>query len=231
MRHFSSDEWTEFVRNTLKPKEKELMQAHLESGCKHCADTWATWKRVNETASRERTYEPPPAAVETAKSLMSAYRHIAPQSVAASLLFDSWQATAAAGIRSSGAVARQMLYGFEDYRVDLRLEPKFDTDEVLLVGQVLHPAIEAHGVGTIGVTLMRGGKVLGLAQTNEFGEFELECNLAGRLDLLLTLSGGEIVKIPIIEPFNEEDRLHGAQSADFTGFRKARPRNSRRTRN
>lgn len=229
MRHFSSEEWVDFVRNALKANDKQKMRAHLQTGCQGCTGALAIWTQVNEMAIRQSAYVPPTATVEAAKTLMIAQE--SERSTFARLIFDSWRAPALVGLRSGSAVPRQMLYGFEDYRVDLRLEPKFDADQVLLVGQILQSARDAQDLGAVGVTLMRGARVLGLAQTNKLGEFELECDLAGRLDLLLTLSDGIVVKIPIIESSSAQDQSYEKRGPDFKTLSTSRLRNSKRTRN
>jgi hypothetical protein len=228
MRHFSSEEWADFVRNTLKTKDKAAMQAHLAGGCKRCEGALAAWTRVRDVAARESAYEPPAAAVKAMKGLIAIHGRRAPAPTA-QLIFDSLQAPAA-GVRSAATHARQMLYGIEDYRVDLRLEPNFETDQVLLVGQVLNAANAERHVGQVLVALLRSGKVLGSSQSNEFGEFHLECDLAGRLELEVTLPHGEIVRIPVVEPSIVAGRAKLPQHTDSTGVSGKRRQKSKRTR-
>jgi hypothetical protein len=229
MRHFSSEEWADFVRNTLKAKDKRAMQAHLEDGCKRCAGALAAWTRVRQMAVRESSYEPPEAAVKAMKGLIAIHGRPAPAPIA-KLLFDSLLAPATAGVRSAATVARQMLYGIEDYRVDLRLEPNFDTDQVLLVGQVLNAADAEKNVGHVHVALLRSGKVLGSSKSNEFGEFHLECDLAGRLELEVRLPRGAIVRIPVVEPSIPPESEKAPQLTEAKGVSGKRRQKSKRTR-
>jgi hypothetical protein len=210
MRHFSSEQWTDFVRSTLKQEDMREMQAHLESGCEHCKADLAAWTRVTDLGAREDAYEPPAAAVKMAKAALKLHGQPA-RSPIAKLLFDSLQTPVVAGVRSSSSQPRQMLYGFDDYRVDLRFEPNFDADKALLVGQILSTDTPAASLGRIDVTLTRGGQVLGSTRTNEFGEFQLQCDLGGRLELQLTLRGGEAVVVPMVEPAAGEDKSKGSQ--------------------
>ncbi len=211
MRHFSSEQWTDFVRRTLKQEDMRAMQAHLDSGCEQCQGDLAAWTRVNGFAAREAVYEPPVAAVKMAKAALKLHS-LPARSPVAKLLFDSFQSPVVAGVRSCSSQPRQMLYGFDDYRVDLRFEPNFDADEALLVGQILSTDTPAK-LGRIDVTLTRGGQVLGRAQTNEFGEFQLECDLGGRLELQLTLPGGQAVTVPMVEPTATAAKPANSQSA------------------
>lgn len=193
------------------------MQDHLNSGCEQCKADLKAWTRVTNFAAREDAYEPPAAAMKMAKAALKLHGQPRPSPIA-KLLFDSLSTPVIAGVRSSSSQPRQMLYGFDDYRVDLRFEPNLDADEALLVGQILSTDTPAASPGRIDVALTRGGQVLGTAQTNEFGEFQLECDLAGRLELQLTLPEGTTVKVPMVEPSADRDKA-GSSSQSIVGKR------------
>jgi hypothetical protein len=229
MRHFSSEQWTDFVRETLEHGDAKSMQAHLDSGCDQCAAAMASWTRVSDLAAREGAYEPPAAAVKMAKASMRLHGQPARRPIA-KLLFDSFEAPALAGVRSSTSGARQMLYGFDDYRVDLRFEPNFDADHAVLVGQVLNSEAAQKSLGAIEVALTRGGRVLGIAKTNQFGEFQMECDLGGRLELQLTLPDGEMVKVPMVEPSAHPATAEGPEDIDSASLKSRRSAKSKRTR-
>jgi hypothetical protein len=229
MQHFSSGKWTDFVRKALSAVEAQDIQSHLDSGCKQCTAAFAAWTRVRDFASRESGYEPPVAAVKMAKAALKLHGSHPKPSVA-QLLFDSFTAPALAGVRSSSHDSRQMLYGFEDYRVDVRFEPNFDTDHALLVGQVLKSTSTGKNVAHVTVALVRGGKILGTAKTNEFGEFQLECDLGGRLELQLTLPDGSDLKVPMVEPTAESLKKFPPQVAAAKGLKRRGKSKSKRTR-
>lgn len=199
MEHFSPEEWVDFAREVVKRGRKELMQQHLDDGCKQCGEAMKTWARTWQAARRERSYEPPEAAARMAKSLLPLHGKTAKPSVAR-LLFDSFRGPVIAGVRSASMTARQMLYGVGTYRIDLRMEPQMDSDKVSLVGQVLNSADPVKAGAQVTVTLLRGNKVLGESQTNSLGEFHLECSLEGQLQLLLALPRARDVKIPLLVP-------------------------------
>lgn len=205
------------------------MQSHLDSECRQCTAALSAWTRVRDFASRESSYEAPVAAVKMAKAALKLHGGHSKPSVA-KLLFDSFTAPALAGVRSSSRDNRQMLYGFEDYRVDLRFEPNFDTDQALLVGQVLRSNNPHKNVAPVTVALVRGGRVLGTAKTNEFGEFQLECDLGGRLELQLTLPDGSDVKVPMVEPTVESLKRLPPQVAATKGIKRRSKPKSKRTR-
>lgn len=198
MPHFSLEEWADFARDLIKGDQKTSMQTHLESGCKPCVRIFGTWARVREAAAREKAYQPPESAVRSIKGLGAV--HIPPKSSLVRLLFDSSSNPIAAGVRSAATVARQLLYGVGAYRIDLRMEPQMDSDKVSLVGQILNSADPARHAAGVPVVLLKGRKVLAESHTNGFGEFHLQCDLEGSLQLRLTLPHGSEVRIPLVEP-------------------------------
>ncbi len=199
MKHFSLAEWADFARRVTNKEKEQIMQAHLDTGCKHCAKTVGIWNRVQEVAGREAAYEPPDAAVHNAKSMLAlgARRQ---KASAVRVLFDSFQTPAFAGVRSIGANARQMLYGIGPYKIDLRMEPQMDSDKVEVVGQILNSADPISSGTQASVKLVRGRKILVESQTNALGEFHLECSLEGQLQLLVALPRSRDVKIPLLIP-------------------------------
>ncbi len=199
MRHFSLEEWADFARQLMEKEKEQVMQAHLDTGCKHCAKTVGIWNRVREAAGCEAAYEPPKVVVHNAKSILplGARRQ---KTSAVQLLFDSFQTPAFAGVRSIGANPRQMLYGIGPYRIDLRMEPKMDSDKVEIVGQILNSADSISSGTRASVKLVRGRKILLESQTNALGEFHLECSLEGQLQLLVGLPRSRDVKIPLLIP-------------------------------
>ena len=199
MRHFSLEQWADFARDVVGEDRKTAMQEHLESGCKPCANIHKEWLRVREVAERESAYQPPESAVRTVKGMGAIHARPAKSGIG-QLLFDSLRSPVAAGVRSASTIARQLLYGVGPYRIDVRMEPQMDSDKVSLVGQVLNSAEPAKHVGDVPVALLKGRKVVGESQTNAFGEFHLECDLEGRLELRFILPQGMEVRIPLVEP-------------------------------
>lgn len=217
MKHFSSEQWADFARKVVRRDRKELMQGHLESGCKQCGEILKTWTRVSEAARRDRFSEPPEAATRMARGLLPLHGETAKPSIAR-LLFDSFRNPLVAGVRAASPTARQMLYGVGTYRIDLRMEPQMDSDRVSLVGQVLNSADPVKAGAQVTVTLLRGNKILGESQTNSLGEFHLECSLEGQLQLLLTLPRVRDIRIPLLVPSAPAltGRLEGTDSTSVT---------------
>jgi hypothetical protein len=200
--HFTSEDWVDLARQAGSEDQRESMESHLKQ-CKKCLKAYSMWQRVNEIAHRDRASEPPDAAVRTVKGMYAIHgpkpRHSL-ESLAAKLLFDSFQSPTLAGVRSTGTEARQLLFGSGEYRVDLRIEPQMDSEKVTLVGQVLNSANPDKTVDSAPVALVRGGKVLAKSLTNHLGEFQLEYDLESRFELRITLPGNAQMTLPLVEP-------------------------------
>ena len=198
MGHFSSERWADFVRNVLRQEEKAEIQEHLYKGCAACSEALAAWARVRDVATREKEYQPPESAVRTIKGLLAIHGKWRRAGVAA-LLFDSLVTPEAVGVRSTARTARQILYGVDNYRIDLRLEPKTDSDGLSLAGQILISGQPARPVGQTAVALLQGRRIVSTSQTNEFGEFRIECDMASSLRLQFVLPERRIIRTPLIE--------------------------------
>jgi hypothetical protein len=227
MRHFSSEQWVDFVRNTLGDKDKVAMDAHLETGCKPCSVALNKWVRVREAAVRERSYHPPENAVREVKSWMVLHGKPS-QSPIIQLLFDSFRAPALAGVRSTAVAARQMLYAVGEFRIDLKLERKADTGRLFLAGQALISSDPARPAAGIRVVLLQGSKTVKVQETNEFGEFDLECDAGTRLQLRFVLPRGIEFKVPL--PDSSGDSPIAAEKAIDLNRHSEKTKSSKRTR-
>jgi hypothetical protein len=200
MAHFTLEKWADFARNTLKEKDKEEMQGHLDTGCKRCADALKLWTHVRDVTSRVGAYQPPTGTVRTAKAIFGIHASARRKAPILNLLFDSALAPSMAGVRSTATVARQLLYAAGAYRIDLRMEPQADTDRVSVLGQILNSADPTRMIEPMAITLIQNRKVVSSSKTGTFGEFQLECKLSHRLQLKLRLPDGVGVEIPLLEP-------------------------------
>jgi hypothetical protein len=202
MRHFSLDQWIDFARNVLGPGERAEMESHLSEGCKRCSKTLSLWQRVHQVGRRESGYAPPETMVSTIKGMYAIHgprKATRAGRAIAKLLFDSAKAPLQAGVRSSAATERQLLYGVSKYRIDVRIDAQPNSDKVALVGQVLDSAMPGQSIGAVPVTLCRGNRVLAEATTSPFGEFYLECDLGKSFQLRIKLPKEELC-LPLAEP-------------------------------
>lgn len=231
MRHFSMEQWIDFARNTVGPRERAEMESHLTDGCKQCSKALTLWQRVSEAGRREAGYVPPASIVGTVKGTFGIRgpRKVGRAARAiASLLFDSARTPLVAGVRSAATAERQLLYGVSKYRVDVRIEPQPNSEKVALVGQVLNSTDPSESIGAVPVRLCRGRRVLVESITSAFGEFDVECDLGKGLQLRVRLPKEELC-LPVIEPTIE--RAKGIpKSSDSKAVNYKRARNRKRTR-
>lgn len=222
MKHFSTEEWADFVRGVVAKDKKADMQNHLETRCKECDSVVSLWKRVQVAAQREAGYEPPETTLRTIKAMYAIHGKPAMRAgkaAFAELLFDSFRAPLQAGVRSSAADARQLLFGSGDHRIDLRLEPQADSDKISLVGQLLNSADPARAMDAVPVTLVKGRKVVAEAATNRFGEFHFDVELEENLRLRVSPSQGPEFSVALVYPGRPGEESE-VQPADSKGVKK-----------
>lgn len=212
MKHFTTEEWVDFVNQVAASSKQAAMQKHLESGCKTCRKTVDLWQKVRKTAAAERSYQPPADSVRIAKSAFSAIGWAAAAKGSGSLIeiiFDSFLQPALAGSRSAGVGMRQMLYRADPYQIDLQIETKPEGDRLMVTGQLLNVSRPDFAESDIQVTLSnRRGSVVHTT-TNQFGEFRSEIDFSG--DLELSFPRPEEKPI-VISLRNALDRLPGGRS-------------------
>jgi len=203
MKHFASEAWADFARGTAEKDQELLMQRHLDNGCGKCSEQAGLWRKVYAAAQRQKLAVPPESAVRAVKGMYAVHGERTAKRVRgliAGLLFDSFSAPLAAGVRSTGSFPRQLLYGAGDHRIDVRIEPQTDSDKVTLVGQILDSANPEKEVGEVSVALMKGRKALASAITNQFGEFHLHCDMGNKLELRIKLPKGKEVSVSLVDP-------------------------------
>jgi hypothetical protein len=224
MKHYSLEQWVDFARDVVSDKERVAMQAHLDEGCKECSKSAGLLKRVHNTARRERGYEPSDTSVRTAKGMFGIHgprKARSGKSAILELLFDSSRVVLPAGVRSSAAAARQLLYGVGEFRVDVRIEPHGNSGAVSIIGQILDFANRGARLLEVPVALVSNRKILAESATNEFGEFHLECDRESDFHLRVKLPSKE-VSLPVVAPFTigAADAARPENSVAVRGLRK-----------
>ncbi len=186
MKHFSTEEWIDFVNQVATGDRQTAMQNHLATGCKRCRETVSIWQKVSKTAAAEAMNQPPADAVRLAKAAFAtAGLAQAPEKSRGliEVLFDSFLQPAVTGARSFVIGTRQMLYRADPYQIDIQIEPKPGSNRLVITGQLLdlsHPGVIGRDIQ---VTLSdRQGNTV-LARTSQFGEFSGEIENSGDLEL------------------------------------------------
>jgi len=201
MKHFTTEEWVDFVNQVNSPKQQEAMKKHLGTGCKRCMGTAALWQKVQNTAAVEASYQPPAGDVRIAKAAFATAVGRATQlqekGSLAQVLFDSFLQPMLAGARSSGQGTRQMLYRADPYQIDIQIEAKPEGNRLMVTGQLL----DVSSPGTVGrdvkITLSNHRGNVVHTVTNQFGEFRGEVENTGDLELSFPGQGDKSIVISL----------------------------------
>ena len=212
MRHFSTEQWIDFVNQLVSSEQHKAMQEHLATGCERCTKAVSLWQKVRQTARAEAAYKPSPDSVRLAKAAYATSGLAKKQKEASSvveLLFDSFRQPALAGARGMLIGTRQMLYRVDPYQMDIQIEPKTGANRLVITGQLLELGSSGATAQGIPVTLSnrRGNSVV--TTTNQFGEFSGEIENSGDLELSIPSDSGAPKVISLRSPL---DRFSGGKA-------------------
>lgn len=200
MKHFTMDEWIDFVNQAVSPRESEEMEKHLKEGCKRCLETVSMWQRVQKSAAAERNYQPPADTVRIVKAAFVAAGLKGQRKESRSrisVLFDSFLQPVVEGARSAATDSRQMLYRADPFQIDLQIEAKPGSNDLMVTGQLLdlsNPGIVGRDVN-VTLSNLRGHVVH--AVSNQHGEFTCDIKNSGDLQITFVGSHGEPIVISL----------------------------------
>ena len=206
MRHFSDEQWADFAGNLVPAATKMTMQQHLDGGCKSCAASLQLWQSVRAMAHQENALTPPADVVRVVKSQFAAIQPETSRGVR--LVFDSSLQPIAAGIRGSVA-ARQFLFETDEYYIDLRLEPRRESERSCLVGQVLSRVGKPTSTEGVMIRLQDGKLPVAETTANRFGEFQLVFEAKEGLCVAISRKQESAVILPLyavhVKPVERKD--------------------------
>jgi hypothetical protein len=211
MKHFTTEEWIDFVNQAASYGKQHQMQSHLDTGCKPCAKAVSLWQKVQQSAAVEKNYQPPTETLRVVKAAFagsSLARQRRAKRSAIEVLFDSFSQPVLEGTRSAGFGARQMLYRADPYQIDVHLEAKPDGNRLVVTGQLLnlsHAEIVGRDVQVM-LSNRRGNVVRTV--TNQFGEFQGELENNGDLELSFPGPGEKPIVISLRDALG---RIPGAR--------------------
>jgi len=194
MKHLSNEEAINFVNQVMSVDEQAEIKKHLESGCKRCEQTVATWQTVRQAGAVEAAYQPPVGAVRIAKAAF-AVTGLEKASSGLKLLFDSILQPAVAGVRSGSSDTRQLLYGVGPYLLDLYISAKPGGKAISVTGQLMNSKFPERILNAVPIVVGNGTGTVVLAITNNFGEFQGELEYSGDLELRLPSPKGQEIVI------------------------------------
>ncbi|HKW34646.1 MAG TPA: hypothetical protein VJN92_16675 [Candidatus Acidoferrum sp.] len=199
MKHFTTEEWIDFVNQAVSPSELEEMEKHLKEQCKRCQETVSMWRLVQKSAAAEKNYQPSADTVRVVKAAFAAAGLKGQRKESRSrisVLFDSFQQPVVEGARSTAtdSTLRQMLYRADPFQIDLTIEAKPGSNDLMVTGQLLnvsHPGIAGKDV-RVTLSNLRGHVVH--AVSNQNGEFAFEIKNSGDLQITFADTDG----VPIV---------------------------------
>jgi hypothetical protein len=199
MEHFSEQTWADFGRGFSAPETARGIKAHLGANCLNCKADIRFWSRLQTIALAEREYSAPENLVRLAKLEFTAKQEFQAEKWSlASVFFDSFSQPVTAGVRSSAAVARQVVYEAEGLTVDLRFDLVVPSGKISAVGQILDSHMTCEPLtGAPVVVWTQNGQLVATATANAYGEFQLE--FEAQDDLRLTARVGDRrVRLPLV---------------------------------
>jgi hypothetical protein len=204
MRHFSLEEWADFTNQNVVQEKRLFMEHHLASDCTHCTHILSNWQSLKQFAVQESRIEIPESAIAFAKAAFTARRYQRQGqpgtfAVFAQLVFDSFRQPVLAGVRSGALGSRCLLYQAGSVLIDLNLDLMAGTGHIALQGQVLDSKTKDKGIEEIPVMLQSGQEMIAHTETNEFGEFELECDARKSLQVSVAINPHKNVMIMLDE--------------------------------
>lgn len=200
MRHFTTEEWIDFVNQAVSPKDREEMENHLKEGCKRCRESVSLWQRVRKSAAAERNYQPPANTLRVVKAAFVTASPTGQRKESRSrisVLFDSLLQPIVEGARSAATDSRQMLYRADPFQIDLQIEAKPSSNDLQVTGQLLdlsNPGIAGKDVN-ITLSNLRGQVVH--AVSNQHGEFACDIKNSGDLQITFLSARGEPIVISL----------------------------------
>jgi hypothetical protein len=205
MRHFSTQNWVDFVRNVADPAVTTEMQQHLESACPDCTKNRQLWRFVMQQSENLKRAEPPASSLRAVKAgfrLRNVVEFPSGKLDLATLHFDSDAQPLVAGVRSGPTSARQLLYRSGTVCIDMRLQPTPGTESMVLIGQLLDTMNPGHGIGGIPVSLLSRGDTVSRKQTNQDGEFDFGLQLGRDMQLVFGIGDSRTIVVAVPERAN-----------------------------
>ena len=199
-KHFTAEQWIDFVNGRFSSEQTQMMQRHLGAGCGKCSKVLEVWTRVRQLANRESKFEVPESAVHhvrNAFALMTEPQKSKRRFEIPRLVFDSLWQPAPVGVRSAPSAPRQVLYSTGAIAIEMRLEPALNSELVNVTGQVSNAALKGEGLAGISVLVNSIKRKLAEARTNQFGEFQLSFVPETGLRIFFAVENGKNLSIPL----------------------------------
>jgi len=201
MKHFGIIQWVDFTRGVVSEMEGVRMREHLATGCPECRPVLDFCDKLGKVCLALARHRAPEAVVRNARAIFPIRWTERPRRavrIPAELIYDSFLVPSPAGMRSSWQIGWQGLYRAGDCSLDLRIEPELQSSRAAVIGQISNHTVPETEMADIPVCLRSGKLVVAETVSNRFGEFQMEYEQQGRLELCVYLDGGaRRIQVPL----------------------------------
>jgi hypothetical protein len=201
MKHYGIAQCVDFARTLAPETDRAAIQEHLDGGCPDCRQIVDFCNQLAADCRLMAECEVPESVVKLARAIFPPQRPPMVKRVArvmVELVFDSFLEPSPVGLRATWQVGWQALYRAGDCSVDLRIEPDLGSSRAAVIGQISNHVAPELEMADLPVCLKQGKSVLAEARSNRFGEFQMEYEQQGRLQLCIYLEGGsKCIQLPI----------------------------------
>lgn len=210
MEHFQDTAWADYVRGVTSEPQTAAMTAHLGTSCHRCQQTIRAFGALARLALTETEEIPPEHVLHNARAIFALLR---PDSVQVlprfygSLMYDSFRTPLPAGVRSGQPISRQVLYEAGPYWIDLRLDHERGSRRAWLTGQIAS-GDASHRIDGLAVSLTIAGNVAAQASTNAAGEFQLDYEPGGQVQLRIDGLPDDRIELPALSQDDDPPEPH-----------------------
>jgi hypothetical protein len=215
MKHYGIAQWVDYTRGLVPAMDGTVMQQHLTDGCSECHELAEFCSKVSNICHEMAQISVPEWVVRSARAIFPVRQRETPRRVLripVELIYDSFLVPAPAGLRATWQVGWQALYRAGDCSLDLRVEPELHSSRAAVIGQISNHVLPGDRMEGIPVYVKSGRMVVAETRSNAFGEFQMEYEQQGRLQLCVDLeNGSKRFQVPL-KKF-ASDKLSGIQRA------------------
>ena len=190
MKHYGISQWVDFARGLVPDTDLGAMRSHLAEGCSECRELSEFCLGLNGVCQEMAAHPVPEWLVRSAKAVFPVRAQVPPKRalrIPIELIYDSFLVPAPAGLRSTWQVGWQGLYRAGDCSFDLRIEPELSSTRAAVIGQISNHTLPTDKMEGLAVFLRSGKAVVAETKSNRFGEFQMEYEQQGRLQLCVYL--------------------------------------------
>ena len=201
MKHYGISQWVDFARGLTADDDVLAMREHLGEGCADCADIVGFCQSLAGVAKRMASGAAPEWVVRRGKTVFPIQAPPRPKrslQIPVELIYDSFLVPAPAGLRSTWQVGWQALFRAGNCSLDLRVEPELASSRAAVIGQISNHVAPNDRMENVPVFLKSGRSVIAETRSNRFGEFQLEYEQQGRLQLFVYVEdGAKTFQVPL----------------------------------